>query len=198
VPVVLSDKQNISTKRSVYQNMHFILRPYFAPNRPKYVPQTDNSLPTVWEPLVCLQQVIRKVSQWGRYQSVCSLKSVYWQTLAYLAGMQLSPALLNAAADATLLRRILEIPGLYLARKRAMGPLFPSLSSVPPEKYQDSTLNKATVNYFHSIFNYPLIILSFDALQSELLTASLNKPPNKCLLCVYCRRFPFWFSLFKS
>jgi hypothetical protein len=173
--------------------VHISLKIYLNTSlrQPTHSPQFGN----LWS--VCNKWTGRSVSE-AAYLSVCSLKSVYWQTLAYLSGMQLSPSLLNAAADATLLRRILEIPGLYLARKRVMVPLFPCLFSVPPDKYQDSTLNKATVNYFHSIFNYPLIILSFDALQSELLTASLNKPPNKCLLCVYCRRFPFWFSLFKS
>jgi hypothetical protein len=40
---VLSDKWNISTKQSVYQNIYFILRPYFVQN--KYVPHTNNSSP---------------------------------------------------------------------------------------------------------------------------------------------------------
>jgi hypothetical protein len=46
-----------------------------------------------------------------------------------------------------------------------------SLSS----KCQDSTLNEAMATAFHIVFSYySLIILSFDALQSELLTASLD------------------------
>jgi hypothetical protein len=40
---VLSDNWNISTKQSVYQNIYFILRPYFVQN--KYVPHTNNSPP---------------------------------------------------------------------------------------------------------------------------------------------------------
>jgi hypothetical protein len=39
--LVLSGKQNISTKQSAYQNIHIILRPHFVQN--KYAPHTKNS-----------------------------------------------------------------------------------------------------------------------------------------------------------
>jgi hypothetical protein len=41
---ILSDKQNISTKQSAYQNIYFILHPYVIQN--KYVPPTIKSRPS--------------------------------------------------------------------------------------------------------------------------------------------------------
>jgi hypothetical protein len=51
---------------------------------------------------------------------------------------------------------------------------FSWFSSIPAGKYWDSTLNKATTTSFHILSN-SLFILSYDAIQSELLIALLNK-----------------------
>jgi hypothetical protein len=77
-----------------------------------------------------------------------------------------------------LLLRIREVPGSNLGPETDYPDWgFSWFSSVFPGKCRDSTLNYATTASFHILFNSLFtIILSFDAVQSELLKASLNKP----------------------
>jgi hypothetical protein len=52
---------------------------------------------------------------------------------------------------------------------------FSWISSVPPDRCQDATTNYATISSFH-ILSSSHFILPFDAIWSEMQTASLNKP----------------------
>jgi hypothetical protein len=74
-----------------------------------------------------------------------------------------------------LLLRIRKVLGSSLCPETDYKPLrFSWFSSVPSGKFSDSNLNQAMISSFHILPN-SLIILSFDAIQSELLTVSLNE-----------------------